>query len=89
MLPLYLEGQFGSYSAGDLVDDLSVKAATVVHVSHHDWKKLNRKSICVTVHTSKIYVKRLTDGIHCDFRAAYLCWTHLLCSNVRSTEPVG
>lgn len=43
-LLFYLEGQFGSYSAGDLVDDLGVKAATVVHVSHHDWKKLNKKS---------------------------------------------
>lgn len=43
MWPVYLEGQFGSYSAGDLVDDLGVKAAAVVHVSHHDWKKLNKK----------------------------------------------
>ena len=50
-LTLYLEGQFRSYSAGDLVDDLSVKAATVVHVSHHDRKKLNKKRICITVHT--------------------------------------
>lgn len=25
------------------MDDLGVKAAAVVHVSHHDWKKLNKK----------------------------------------------
>lgn len=50
-MQLYLEGQFGSYSVGDLVDDLGVKAATVVHVSHHDWKELNKKnSIYITVH---------------------------------------
>ncbi len=51
MLEINLEGQFGSYSVGDLVDDLGVKAATVVHVSHHDWKELNKNSIIhITVH---------------------------------------
>lgn len=49
MFEIYLEGQFGSYSVGDLMDDLGVKAATVVHVPHHNWKKLNTKNICLTV----------------------------------------
>lgn len=42
---VYLESHFGSYPTGDLVDDLGVKAATVVHVSHHDWKKLKKKAV--------------------------------------------
>lgn len=50
----YLEGQFGSYSVGDLVDDLRVKAATVVHVSHHDRKKLNKKRAEHLCHSSYI-----------------------------------
>lgn len=41
---IYLESYFGSNSVGDLVDDLSIKATAVVHVSHHDRKKLQRKS---------------------------------------------
>lgn len=43
ILEVYLEGHFGSNSVGDLMNDLGVKAATVVHVSHHDRKKLNKK----------------------------------------------
>lgn len=38
---LHLECHFGAYSVGDLVDDLCVEAATVVHVSHHDREELN------------------------------------------------
>lgn len=39
---VHLEGHFGSYSVGDLVDDLGVQAPAVVHVSHHDRERLNR-----------------------------------------------
>lgn len=87
---LYLESQFGSYSLGDLVDDLGVKAATVVHVPHHDWKTLDQKEqwIHITVHTLGEY-EPPTHAIHRNFAAAYLCWTHLLGSDVRRTKPVG
>lgn len=58
-LEVYLEGQFGSYFAGDLVDDLGVKAATVVHVSNHDWKKLNINRGHVTVQTCPCQVLQM------------------------------
>lgn len=45
----YLECHFGAYSAGDLVDDLCVKATTVVHISHHDREELNIKSPLITI----------------------------------------
>lgn len=67
VLEVYLEGHFGSYSVGDLVNDLGVKAAAVVHVSHHDWKKLSKK-ICSFVLQFK---KHLTDGNLSDFTAVY------------------
>lgn len=49
----YLECHFGAYSTGDLVDDLCVKATTVVHVSHHDREELNIKSPLITIRLRK------------------------------------
>lgn len=79
----HLEGHFGSYPVGDLVDDLGVKAAAVVHVSHHDWKRLNNRRVFV-----QQFKPQRKDEIHIEFKASHLCWTRLLRSNIRSTEPV-
>lgn len=49
----YLECHFGAYSAGDLVDDLCIKATTVVHVSHDDREELNMKSPLITIRLGK------------------------------------
>lgn len=85
-----LKSHFGSNSVSDLVDDLGVQAAAVVHVPHHDWEKLNKKSVAFTFtfHTQREH-KPPTEVKRVSFAAAYLRWTHLLCSDVRCTKPVG
>lgn len=85
-----LKSHFGSNSVSDLVDDLGVQAAGVVHVSHHDWEKLNIKSVAfiITFHTQREH-KPPTDVMRISFAAAYLRWTHLLRSDVCCTKPVG
>lgn len=85
-----LKSHFRSNSVSDLVDDLGVQAAAVVHVSHHDWEKLNKKSVAfiITFHTQREH-KPPTDVMCVSFTAAYLRWTHLLRSDVRCTKPVG
>lgn len=77
----YLESHFGAYSISDLVDDLCVQTAAVVHVSHYDREKLNTTNSTIITLTLGKYSK--------NFTAAHLRWTRLLGSNVGCTKPVG
>lgn len=80
---LYLEGQFRSYCAVDLVNDLGVKAATVIHVSHHDWKKLDKKG------EVRLYYSSYINKIQMSYRWASLRHTSAgpVCFNPTYVAP--
>lgn len=40
----YLEGQFGAQSAVNLVNNLCIEAASVVHVTHQNWECLANRT---------------------------------------------
>lgn len=48
--PTHLEGQLGAHSVAYLVNNLRIEAATVVHVTHQNWKCLANRQIS---HVSK------------------------------------
>lgn len=47
---IYLDGYFGAHNTGELVDDLRIQAACIVHIAHHDgeWLKGTKHSFLVT-----------------------------------------
>ncbi len=39
-LSTHLDGYFGAHSSRELVDDLGIQTASIIHISNHDWEWL-------------------------------------------------
>lgn len=38
-----LNGYFGAHSSCELMDDLGIQTASIVHISNHHWERLSKK----------------------------------------------
>ena len=82
----YLKGEFGAEFLRHLMNDLGVEAPAVVHVSYHDWERLQTKN---RTFRRQQFLTKCVKERKGQRSAEYLSWSHLFSAHVGGPEAIG